>query len=576
MKFTGMKIITKIKLSFILIVIFAITALGYFRRESLQNKDQAQDLFSTFIVSNSFLESEVGFSVSEKKIQEIAISLERKDREDAIRLITDIIALDSSFKSNYSEINKQLKDDVEKNISSQIKEQFDKWEQKELELIEYIKDSDLSSSKILIEEAKNNLQEIMKSLHLMNMRIKVDANNSNNIIQESLNFGIRASAIISIILLVLVILIALLITRDISHSLSLFKHIFKKGASGDLEARYPSSNKTKNEINELGIFFNNFMDKVKAVIKDIIDVSNDLGASSEELSVAVSNFAENSQSQAAAVEEVTATMEEINVGVENVSGNTQHQHTKLSEFISLMRDLSNAIILMAAKIRDTQGLSMDISGKAKAGNESLSSMDILMKKITVSSDKVSNIVSIIVDISDKINLLSLNAAIEAARAGEAGRGFAVVADEISKLADQTASSIGDIDSLIKNNKEEIVHGTKKVFETIDNIGGVIKGVESIIGMMNAVFSDMEKEVSANESVNKSAEELKARSEEVKNATEEQRIAVAEVMKSITNINDLVQSSAAGAEEMTASANKLTSMAEQLMSETRFFNLSAAQ
>ena len=81
-------------------------------------------------------------------------------------------------------------------------------------------------------------------------------------------------------------------------------------------------------------------------------------------------------------------------------------------------------------------------------------MNVSITNITESSQQVTDIISIIDDISDKINLLSLNAAIEAARAGEAGRGFAVVADEISKLADQTAASINDIDSLIRKNNNE--------------------------------------------------------------------------------------------------------------------------
>ncbi len=575
MKLAGIKIVTKIKLGFILIVIFSITALGYLRNESLSNKVVVQELFTTFVTANSFLESEIGFSASEKKILEIEIALKRKDNQEALRLITEIISVDSSFKSRFSDAKKGLIDETEKKISSELDEQFKRWEQKEQQLIDFINEKDLSSSsQSVLEEAKADLHEIMNLLHLMNVRIKVIASESNKSVQESLSAGIKISAIISVILICIVVLVAFLITKNISGSLSFFKHIFEKGASGDLEARYPVKEKTKDEINELGLFYNNFMNKVRTVIKNVIDVSNELGASSEELSVTVSNFAENSQSQAASTEEVTATMEEINVGVENVSGNTQYQHDKLNELISLMSQLSNTIISMAARIRETQGLSKNISEQARAGNESLTSMDILMKKITESSNKVSDIVRIIVDISDKINLLSLNAAIEAARAGESGRGFAVVADEISKLADQTASSIADIDSLIKKNKDEIVHGTKTVFETVDNIGRVINGVESIIDMMNAVFSEMGKQESTNESVNKSAGELRVRSEEVKNATEEQRLAVAEVMKSITNINDLVQSSAAGSEEMTASAHKLTSMAEQLMAEIRFFSLSS--
>ena len=58
--------------------------------------------------------------------------------------------------------------------------------------------------------------------------------------------------------------------------------------------------------------------------------------------------------------------------------------------------------------------------------------------------KIGKIVEVITGIAQKTNLLALNATIEAARAGEYGRGFAVVADEISKLADSTGQSAGEI------------------------------------------------------------------------------------------------------------------------------------
>ncbi|MBN2402868.1 MAG: transporter substrate-binding domain-containing protein [Spirochaetes bacterium] len=373
------------------------------------------------------------------------------------------------------------------------------------------------------------------------------------------------------IIIILSIITYITLNLFLNKPLSSFRTFFERGASGDLEARYPVNENKKDEISELGIFFNQFVDEVRGVIEEVLEASDEMSVSSEELSATLMSFSTNSQSQAAASEEITATMEEISAGIDNVSDNTHYQFEKLNEFIKLMDSLSAAITEMAQMITGAQELSKNISERAGSGNKSLNLMNNSMSAITESSEKVSDIIGIIDDISNRINLLSLNAAIEAARAGEAGRGFAVVADEISKLADQTAESIKDIDSHIKKNNQEIESGTKNSQAAFESIMQIIEGVDSINNMMKTISANMEQQKSSNEVVNTSADELKIRSDEVRTATKEQQNAVSEIMKSITSINDIIQASSAGAEEMTANASRVAAVAENLKSKVSFFN-----
>ena len=77
-----------------------------------------------------------------------------------------------------------------------------------------------------------------------------------------------------------------------------------------------------------------------------------------------------------------------------------------------------------------------------------------MEKLNTQAKEISSFVSIIQDVANQTNLLALNASIEAARAGEHGKGFAVVADEVRKFAEQVASSVGEISSIVHAIQQE--------------------------------------------------------------------------------------------------------------------------
>merc|ERR1712000_514224 len=72
-----------------------------------------------------------------------------------------------------------------------------------------------------------------------------------------------------------------------------------------------------------------------------------------------------------------------------------------------------------------------------------------IKRLGESSQEIGDIISLITDIADQTNILSLNAAIQASMAGDAGRGFAVVADEVQRLAERSSAATKQIEALVK-------------------------------------------------------------------------------------------------------------------------------
>ncbi len=184
--------------------------------------------------------------------------------------------------------------------------------------------------------------------------------------------------------------------------------------------------------------------------------------------------------------------------------------------------------------------------------------------ISNQSARIFETVSIIIDIADRINLLSLNASIEAARAGEHGRGFAVVADEIGKLAVQTSESIKDIEKVLTTNTKTTEDGVVVVKSTAGIIKGMISDIEEssnkIKTLKESIFVE-EKYISV--IIDQTYKNLTL-ARDIGIGTDEQKRAIESTTKAVDHINEMLADMVKGVNEIAQSSQRIFLNAEDLV------------
>jgi len=194
-------------------------------------------------------------------------------------------------------------------------------------------------------------------------------------------------------------------------------------------------------------------------------ISQDLTSANltlNELSIFTQSMYKTTENMKKATEEIAACSEQVLGLAEKQELSTELLVEQNNVNISALKDLvkiennNKKELEKSAKRINESHMNVDKSSDAiKVALESFMNVKEKGKVLEQKASDITNIVSIVSEISDQTNLLALNASIEAARAGEQGRGFAVVADEVRKLAEQSQQAVKGINSNLSHFAEEI-------------------------------------------------------------------------------------------------------------------------
>jgi len=280
----------------------------------------------------------------------------------------------------------------------------------------------------------------------------------------------------------------------------------------------------------------------------------------------ISSFRENLATSKESSTSITIAVQEVSIGISEEANNITNitmNMTNATDGIERTREISNRVKEISSEMNNQvfqstekiQNMDLQMTTIKEAVGVALSTVKDLQNDI----GSINLFLSSIVGIAEQTNLLALNAAIEAARAGENGKGFAVVAEEIRKLAEQSASTVKDINKILgtinhqtdaavskveegnlavangntimKDVSDSFAHLRSSFNTTLDHLDQENQYITEVSSMFNSIYQQLE-------SITAISEENSAATEEVLATTETQEQNVSDMLSSIEQINEL--------------------------------------
>ncbi|HSA13124.1 MAG TPA: methyl-accepting chemotaxis protein [Spirochaetota bacterium] len=329
---------------------------------------------------------------------------------------------------------------------------------------------------------------------------------------------------------------------------------------------------TTDELGCMSVSMNNLLVKIKSVISHIQNMSGELNISAREMAGSAENFSEQSQTTAATIEEISSTLEEISAGGESIFNNIEYQHKRTQILIENINKLHSIVEDEEKEMTTAMAVKNRLDTNIEDVKIKINDTMQLMKTATEDAGRMLDYTGLINDISDRTNLLSLNASIEAARAGEYGKGFAVVADEIGKLAEQAGENTKNISQIVQKTNESTEKSFMALNKAIVNIEQIFEGLRTFGQVVNKIGQLTHEDMTINNILKEDAHHFLNRANEIMKAMEEQKSGINEIVKSISLINDTTQNTSAASEELSASSENISENANSLKKEIEFFKI----
>lgn len=341
-------------------------------------------------------------------------------------------------------------------------------------------------------------------------------------------------------------------------------------ASGDADLTKRCSLFVRDEIGALIINFDEFMDKLHDIVKNLKDSKAELGTSGENLDAGTEDTSSSITEIIANIDSIHAQITNQDKSVRETSDSVQHISNAIVDLDALIEDQSSSVTQASAAVEEMIGNINSVNKSVEKMSDSFKALEDnaeigfskqedvneKVRQIEGQSEMLQEANTAISAIAEQTNLLAMNAAIEAAHAGEAGKGFAVVADEIRKLSEtssEQSKKIGEQLGKIMTSITDVVSSSNEASTALNEVSTRIKETDELVIQIHAA---MEEQNEGSKQIMDALLHLNSSTSEVRNSSQEMSGRNRQIVKDMTILKESTDMMNTSMEEMSVGARKI--------------------
>jgi methyl-accepting chemotaxis protein len=267
------------------------------------------------------------------------------------------------------------------------------------------------------------------------------------------------------------------------------------------------------ELSTVADLFNAVIDSLRDIAVEVKQGTGQVSVSLESNEQNIRQLSTTAVAEAAEIRGTFNSIERMTESIQSVATNANQASAIANNAYTIAQAGTEA---MAQTVTSIMGLRTTVGESAQK-----------MKRLGESSQKISQVVTLIEEIALKTNLLAINASVEASRAGEQGQGFTVVAEQVGALAEQSAvatreiaqivaaiqAETKDVAEVMAKGTTQVVDGTRLVEVTKQKLNQVLQSSQEIDTLMSSISTATISQAETAKAVTKLMQQVTIASEE---------------------------------------------------------------